>query len=60
MKDDKEEPKILYRREVKDPAAKHQPRKAEVKEEFDMPGASLEAVRRAFFRAFRPRRSRAK
>ena len=60
MKDDKEEPKILYRREVKDPAAKHQPRKAEVEEEIYMPGASLETVRRAFFRAFRPRRNRAR
>ena len=60
MKDDKAEPRILYRREVKNPVAKHQPRKAEAEEEIDMPGASLETVRRAFFRAFMPRRNRAK
>lgn len=58
MAGDKEEPKILYRREPKDPAATHQPRKAEMEEEIDMPGADLETVRRAFFRPIRPRRNK--
>ena len=60
MKDDKSNPRVLFQRGAKHPATKHQPRKAEREEEFDMPGASLGTVRRAFFRAFRSRQNKPK
>ena len=35
------------------PPADYQPSKAEIEEEFDMPGMSPEEMRKAFFRPFR-------
>ena len=42
--------KLPEGRTVKMPDRGYQPRKAELEEEFDMPGASLKTVRSAFFR----------
>ena len=59
MSDDSENIRTVrgapLRREATPVAADHQPRKAEKEEEIDMPGASLEAVRRAFFKPFKRR-----
>ena len=38
------------RREITLPPRDYQPSKAELQEEFDMPGADMDAVHRAFFR----------
>lgn len=37
-------------REITLPPRGYQPSRAELREEFDMPGASLETVRKAFFK----------
>ena len=42
-------------REITLPARDYQPTKAEKEREYDMPGASLATVRRAFFRRIRVR-----
>lgn len=42
--------KLPKGRTVQMPRRDHQPSKAEMEEEFDMPGGSIETVRRAFFR----------
>ena len=51
-KSEVEEPtvKVLGRRTVKVKPRDYQPSRAEKEQEFDMPGASEEAVRKAFFR----------
>ena len=49
--------RVLYRR-APAPAEDHQPRKAEMEEEVDMPKASRATVRRAFFRLFKPQQGR--
>ena len=36
----------------------YQPSKAEMEEEIDMPGLSLDQIRKAFFRPFRPKQDR--
>ena len=41
--------------EIDMPPHDYQPTKAEKEREYDMPGASLATVRRAFFRPFRAR-----
>ena len=41
--------------EIGVPLRDYQPTKAETEREYDMPGASLATVRRAFFRPFRAR-----
>ena len=40
-------------REITLPPRTYQPSRAELREEFDMPGASMETVRKAFFRPFK-------
>ena len=40
------------------PEETYQPRKAEQEKEYDMPGAGLKAIRRAFFRPFNVKRER--
>ena len=40
-------------RSITMPSRDYQPTKAELEEEFDMPGASLDTVRSAFFRPVR-------
>ena len=48
-------------REIEIPPSDYKPTKAELEEEFDMPGADMETVRRAFFRPTKiVRRSRKK
>ena len=42
-------------REIDMPPRDYQPTKAETEREYDMPGASLATVRRAFFRPIRVR-----
>jgi hypothetical protein len=42
--------KVPKPREITLPPRTYQPSRAELREEFDMPGASMETVRRAFFR----------
>ena len=41
---------VLLPREIEIPPDDYEPTKAELEEEFDMPGADMETVRRAFFR----------
>ena len=51
-------PKASKRRRIPEPRKltipddSYQPRKAEKEKEYDMPGASLKAIRSAFFRPF--------
>ena len=51
---------ILEPREITSPHRDYQPRKAEKEEEIDMPAASRETIRRAFFRPFKLLRDRRK
>ena len=41
---------VLLPREIQLPPSDYEPTKEELEEEFDMPGADMETVRRAFFR----------
>lgn len=52
----RERQKLLKRRTVTLPEQTYQPSKAEQEKEYDMPGASLETVRSAFFRPIKIRR----
>lgn len=42
--------------EIELPPRGYKPTKAELEEEFDMPGASMERIRKAFFRPVRVKR----
>lgn len=59
------EPKPRKRQKLPEPRTitlpdeTYQPRKAETEKEYDMPGASLKTIRRAFFRPFNVRREKA-
>lgn len=51
---DKDKPKqeLPEARTITLPDKDYQPRKAEMEREYDMPGASLDTIRSAFFRPF--------
>ena len=51
---------VLIPREIEIPPSGYQPTNAELEEEFDMSGADMETVRRAFFRPTKIVRRKAK
>ena len=51
---------VLLPREIVLPPSDYQPTKAELEQEFDMPGADMETIRRAFFRPTKIVRRKAK
>ena len=57
MKAKKRHP-ILEPRTVELPPSDYQPRKAEIEEEFDMPGMDTETLRSTFFRPFKFQRGK--
>ena len=62
MKDNKVPPakrKLPEPRAITLPDQSYQPPKAEREKEYDMPGASLKAIQRAFFRPFKVKRESA-
>ena len=52
----KDKRKLPEPRTITLPDKDYQPRKAEMEQEYDMPGASLGTIRSAFFRPFNIRR----